>query len=701
MIINRWIAFVLAIGAISTLALLYFYKTQRDFTKNHREFTVLINKFENIETDLTHLILQNSLYTYENQDSISRKVKELQSVYINLNASKILKEKNYKIVERGLLKLDTPLTQMIQNIEDYQMHNAAVKNSILFLTRHVENASNVQKTQDVSPEFKNVFIKSIQILKRFNDTKQMQDIDYINSLEFLLHSDSSDKNIRRFVDDFNLHSSFLIKKFPLFLNTTKNALNNDLHIEMHNIKEMFTKIALHDFKAIDIFASILFSVFILSLISIVILFIKYLHENRQLKITKDSLEHSLTYDHLTDLYNRKALEIEIGKIVKPHILLINIDSFKNINDIYGNQIGNHVLKELAELIKEKVSSHLDVKVYRLGGDEFGVLFSNESEENVLKIAQSLEKEIASHSFKIDDLTLQILVSIAINDIYPIMENADLALKELKKDHTKRILVYKKSLHLKKTVQENMDTIELIKSAINQDRIVPFFQPIVNLETLKIEKYEALVRLKLEDGTFLAPYKFLDTAKKTQYYRDITRIMIEKTLKTVKEYPSYRFSINISMTDILDDELVNILLKTLGENKTSASRFDIELLESENLKDISKVQDFIKNVKEFGSKILIDDFGSGYANFSYFSDLDIDITKIDGSIVKEIVSSERKMHMLKSIYDFTKGMQMTNVAEFVESKEIALLLKEIGVVYAQGYYFGKPLERPLESDEVTI
>jgi EAL domain-containing protein (putative c-di-GMP-specific phosphodiesterase class I) len=282
-----------------------------------------------------------------------------------------------------------------------------------------------------------------------------------------------------------------------------------------------------------------------------------------------------------------------------------------------------------------------------------------------------------------------------------LENTDLALKLLKQDTTKRILEYRKELNLQSNVKENMKIVSQIKSAIEDDRIVPFFQPIINLKTSKIEKYEALVRLKLDEETYLSPFVFLDISKKSSYYHTITKIMIEKTIQTAKEFPQYRFSINISMSDILNTKLIETLFKIFSQNPQEASRIDIELLESENLQDIESVQKFIKRLHSFGSKILIDDFGTGYSNFSYFSDLDIDIIKIDGSIIKEIEKDKRKLHMLKSIHKFSNGMDMKNVAEFVESKEIAMTLDEIGIDYAQGYYFSEPLKRPLDDDKVVI
>jgi EAL domain-containing protein (putative c-di-GMP-specific phosphodiesterase class I) len=178
-------------------------------------------------------------------------------------------------------------------------------------------------------------------------------------------------------------------------------------------------------------------------------------------------------------------------------------------------------------------------------------------------------------------------------------------------------------------------------------------------------------------------------------------MIKKSMQVAKEYPQYRFSINISMRDILNDDITNSLFKMFDAEKEVASRIDIELLESEDLHNFDKTQEFIQKVHSYGAKILIDDFGSGYSNFSYFATLEIDSVKIDGSIVSEITTNQRKLHMLRSIHQFSHGMEVLDIAEFVETKEIALLLCEIGVTYGQGYYFGMPLCAPLESDVITL
>lgn len=693
--LKRFISLVIGLGVLTSLAIIYFYIIQKDFTKQHREFLLSLNAFKSAHIDLEHQILQSSIYSYHNQDDMAKNISSLETHYKTLLESHILKDETYVEVEKKLIDLQKDLNQHIRNTQNYLMLNASVKNSLVFLSSFIEEATFLQK------ENRGLFIEAWEILKNFNDAKLMQDLDYINHNNFLLSSDSKDEKTQEFISNFNLHSHFLIKNYPPYIYTTKNILADRIREDLKEIKNEFSPLAMDDFKALDIFATILFSVFIFSLFFIIVLFLKYLRENKKLQKTTSSLEYSLTHDHLTGLSNRAAFHTKLLEIAKPHLLLANVDSFKCINDVYGNEVGDIVLQELASIIKSEFSHRENASVFHLGADEFGVLFDGIKNEDAFKIATELEKKISEHNFLIFNLSLHLRVSIASNSIAPIHENADLALKEVKKDYTTRVLEYSEDLNLKINVEENMKIIEHIKEAIKSDNIIPYFQPIVNLKTKKIEKYEALVRLRLADGTILEPFKFLEISKKSAYYHYITKAMIEKTLEMAKEFPNYRFSINISMIDILDLKLLDMLCETLSTNPNVANRLDIELLESENLQNIKAVQDFIGSIQKFGSKVLIDDFGTGYSNFSYLSNLNIDLIKIDGSIVREIESDERKLHMLKSIHSFSNGMNMKNVAEFVESKEVADLLREIGVEYAQGYYFGRPLERPLDSDEIIF
>lgn len=692
---KRIILAIVLFALLSGGVLVHFYLLQRDFTSQHKEFTLTLAKIQSKELQIKHAVLQNALLSYQDLDAIARYTNELETTFTQALEAKILKDTNYKKVYDKLATLQKTLAVKLLGIEDQVMLNVGIRNSLLFLSTQLQQLDlHTQSNQQL-------YVQANIILKRFNDTILTQDLDYLSRERYLLQSESSDPKTKQFIENFNLHSQYLMRNFPQFIISTKYILNNTLTYSLQDLKQLFEDLALDDFRNLDLLALLLFCVFLSSTFVIIMLTLKYLRENKKLHLMAESLEHSLSHDQLTGLRNRQSFMKQLGQLKHPHILLINIDSFKNINDIYGNHIGNRLIESLAKLLLRCMADMPHIGLYRMGGDEFAVLFDFINEQTALQRAHKLQKTIAQNSFSLRHLDITLSVSIASNNIAPIVENADLALKLVKKDLTRRVIAFEEKLDLKESVKKNLKMIEHIRHAIREQRVIPFFQPIVNLQNSKIEKYEALVRIELKNGEILSPAIFLDTLKKTSYYYEITTIMVQKTIEIAKQYPQYRFSLNISMIDILNTPLKEMILKELQKNFGTNSPLDIELLESEHIQDVANVKEFIDALHGLGAQVLLDDFGSGYSNFSYFSDLDIDLLKIDGSIIQEITQSQRKAHMLQSIIDFSKGLELENVAEFVETKEIAHTLKKLGVKYAQGYYFGKPMPKPLDDENVTL
>ena len=678
-------------GLFSFGSLSYFYLTQRSFVQNQREFLIHLNNLDNYNSDLTSEALKNSLFTYNSQDKIAYDYDVMQKELKQLQNSKILNNKSYAKIKDNIDKvLHVQVNNFLIKVQDFLLLNAAVKNSIVFLSSHVNTASYVQEKEPT------LYVKAVKILDAFKDTRKMQDLDYLHKMHYLLQSDSKNRKIQLFVKTFNLHASYLMKKLPAFIATTKDVVVNRVDDTIHKEKKEFNKITLHDFAFFDRFAFVVVVLLFLYLLLAIYLFMRYQKANR-------SLNYSLSHDNLTGLYDRSSLVKDTSTLQKNVIIMLfNIDAFKEINDVYGNDFGNQVLVKLTEFLSQYLSKISGVELYRVGGDEFAVIFTNKSVDEVMQVGINLEEAIRNQNFKIDNILTNLSVRVAINSIAPLLENADLALKAVKKDMNRRVIEYKEKLSVKKEWKKNIEVINMIKSALKEDRVVPYFQGIVNLRTMRIEKYEALVRLVLPSGEVLSPYAFLDVASKTHYYYDITEVMIKKTMKVAKAHPAQRFSINFSMKDITNENIIHTLFKLFDADKETAKRIDIELLETELVAvDDSRINDFITKIHSYGSKILIDDFGTGYSNFSYLSDLDVDIIKIDASITKEIVSNPRKLHILRTIHNFTSGMNMLNVAEYVETKEVALRLKEIGVEYAQGYLFSIPLPAPLQNSNVSI
>ena len=694
---KKAISFLVLFGFFSFSTLVYFYFTQRSFTQNQRTFLLDLDSLDNYNSDITSELLKNALYAYNSQDKIAYEYDAMQKQIKKLKNAKILNNEAYIHIKNDLEEtINVEIEEFLKGVQDFLILNAAVKNSLVFLSRHVESALQLSKKDQ------KLYIEALKILDYFKDTRKMQDLDYLRNVNYLLQSDSKDPKTQKFIRTFNLHAAYLMQKFPEFIVVTKKVLNNHIGNSIHDVRSDFSTVSLYDFRHLDIFAFIVFLLLVMYFVLVIYLFIRYYKAHRRVILTSDSLEYSLTHDYLTELYNRNAFEKDLQGFESPAILLANIDAFKEINDVYGNDFGNKVLQIFAKLLNSYLASISKKRIYRVGGDEFVIVFEESTTEDVLRIGKNLEEFIAKRNFELEGIHFNLSVSIAVNDKAPLLENADFALKLIKKEVGKRVILYKEDLAIKEKWKNNLKIINIIKSALEEDRVVPYFQPIVNLQTLQIEKYEALVRIVLPSKEVLSPYVFLDIASKTQYYYEITKRMISKTMKTAKEYPEYRFSINLSMNDIVNSEITDVLFALFETNLEVASRIDIELLETEMmLVDDARIDAFIERLHGYGSKILIDDFGTGYSNFSYFSTLDVDIIKIDASIVKEITTNARKLHMLKSIHNFTSGMDMANVAEFVETKDVALLLKEIGIEYAQGYLFSKPLPKPLENSSVEL
>ncbi len=294
------------------------------------------------------------------------------------------------------------------------------------------------------------------------------------------------------------------------------------------------------------------------------------------------------------------------------------------------------------------------------------------------------ESIIETSIKSFDIVTTVGVSSCDNDT--ILSTAEMVNKYAKKIN-KKVLSYSPELKIEQVFSNNIEWTEKVKKAIHEDRIITHYQPIYNNKTNEVEKYETLVRLQDEDGTIISPFYFLDIAKSSGQYIDITKIVIQKSFEKFKDL-DMEFSINLTVEDILDEELPLYLEEMIAEYNI-AHKLVLELVESEGIEEFDTIQKFIKRMKSFGCKIAIDDFGTGYSNFEYLVKLQTDYIKIDGSMIKNINDDENMKEIVKTIIDFSKKMNYKTIAEFVFSEEVYRSVKELDIDYSQGYYIGAP------------
>jgi PAS domain S-box-containing protein len=313
-----------------------------------------------------------------------------------------------------------------------------------------------------------------------------------------------------------------------------------------------------------------------------------------------------------------------------------------------------------------------------------------SKEEIRAVLEQFLANVKEYIVKVDAIEYDISVICSFTyGIFKIFEDAKIGIENAIQN--KQPIVYADGLSgvEYENALKNIETIHIIKTAIDNHKIISYFQPIVNNATQKIEKYESLVRLITEEGQLLTPFYFLDTAKKGRYYSKITKIVLENSFATLLKVPDVAISINLSVHDIERDEITDYIERLLVEYEEQAHRVIFELLESEDIKDFLLVKQFIQNVKAKGVKIAIDDFGTGYSNFERLLSYEPDILKIDGSLIKNIHSNTVSQHIVETIILFAKKQNLTTVAEFVESQAIYEMVRDMGVDYSQGYYFGRP------------
>ncbi len=424
---------------------------------------------------------------------------------------------------------------------------------------------------------------------------------------------------------------------------------------------------------------------------------KYVLKPVNIKKLLETMNQSLLYHELRDLYRdslthiatRNALIKDLNTKKEATIALIDIDKFSILNDLYGEENGDNILIEFVNILKNNFSK--DYKIYRIGADKFTLMAKNSEQclSELKKECYKFSAQIDENGIKLDTFTVyfSITIGIAQADDGHAYEYAQRVVQKARRQY-KQVMEYDSStFEQKKDIEENLKWIKKLKTGIIDGRFRPFFQPIVNSQTKEIYKYEALIRYIKEDGTEVAPYKFLPIAKKAKLYPVIIKIMLMGAIGVIWD-KGVKIAVNISYEDIFNKDTKDFIYTTLESHKDEAKLIEFELLESEEIENFELVSEFIDKVRTYGCSVGVDDFGAGYSNFNMLEALNIDFVKIDGSLIKNIDTLPKQALIVEAISNFCKKLGIKTVAEFVSSERIYQKVKELDITYSQGWYFGK-------------
>lgn len=401
----------------------------------------------------------------------------------------------------------------------------------------------------------------------------------------------------------------------------------------------------------------------------------------------------LEYDSTTGLANKSKLDLEFKDHNYSELILLNIDNFSQINFTYGYKYGDLLLKEVAQFLTKL----LDTTVYKGNGDEFLIPLERVTTEESLALAEIIKKKIYTKRFNIEKSYIRITFSIGVVTIDEVdlelpYSKAKHTLTDMRKLHKNIIGRYQEQLEQVNYQQKMHEWANKAKLALDFDLLVPYYQPIVNVKTGNVEKYECLARIIHEDKP-ISPFYFVEPTRIAGMVTDITRRMILKAFETFSGSDK-EFSINITDDDFKEEYLVEYLQQSCEKFNINPAQVVLEVLENISDYDAGHAISQVDKLKSIGFQIAIDDFGAESSNFARVQKLQIDYIKIDGAFIKDIAQNYNSLIIVKTIIFYAKFSNVKTIAEFVHDEETYEIVKELGIDYVQGYYFYEPLKEIL-------
>lgn len=516
----------------------------------------------------------------------------------------------------------------------------------------------------------------------------------------------------------------LAKEMLMQLNLPGNAL---LDIEEYQISSHFRTVDIADIKMITVpvpdqaygldgllgvayasanALSTQEQTIIRSLLSVMVMVVG---SSKVLSRTLSELEYYSVHDPLTGIHNRRyfndMLEYEVGRSARHHhqfaVLLLDLDDFKDINDSYGHPLGDEVLKKIAE----SITSHMrkgDIAT-RMGGDEFAIILPETPPEGARVAAEMIRTHLERLTFTTPSgKEFHVTTSVGIisyprdmQNVEDLMSGVDVALYRAKGLGKNEVCEFDAAAHLKQIMLDSRSIVEELRRALREERIQPYFQPIVDCRTGEVYAYESIARLIDLNGGITAAGQFIETIEKYGLGRELDRIMVRKVIEANKRIihsqgKPKRLFINLSAQEIQGRGILGYAEELCAQLEVPPSSIVFEILERDAISDITHMSSFLTNLRRKGFAFALDDFGSGYNSFHYLRELRFEYVKIDGAFVRNILNSKIDRALVRNLSRLCQELDILTIGEYVESQEIFDLLKEMGINFGQGFHIGLPL-----------
>ncbi len=420
------------------------------------------------------------------------------------------------------------------------------------------------------------------------------------------------------------------------------------------------------------------------------------------KQTEKDLAWLADHDGLTGIGNRRSFNKQLETLFKNEskgaLIFIDVNRFKQINDIYGHNVGDDVLINIANKLKENIGKN-DL-ISRFAGDEFTIVCP---EINRIELSEYLEKITTSLNTNVrlrngGSISYTVSAGAALfpvhgGDAETLIVNADLAMYNAKDKGLGGWHIFDRHDPRAAQLKSEHETMLTIREAIKEDSFELHYQPIFSFAKKAISHYEVLIRMKDSAREKISPNIFIPLAEKTGEIRIIDKWVVNEALshlnKILQLDSTVVFTVNISAPTLQSDEFSETILKALEHYNIPSKSLIIELTETSYIENFQQVLKNLREITDHGVRVALDDFGVGFSSFTYLKKLPLAFVKLDGSYIRDILKNKSDQVFVESLATMIKAFGMQTIAEFIEDQETLDLLIELGVSHGQGYHIGKP------------
>ena len=424
--------------------------------------------------------------------------------------------------------------------------------------------------------------------------------------------------------------------------------------------------------------------------------------------TEAELRYLADHDSLTGLLNRRRFRSELDQYVsfaaryggRGAVMVIDIDGLKGVNDQLGHQAGDRLIRRVAEILRERVRA-TDI-VARLSGDEFAVLMPQSDTAGAMQLGEDLRAQVAEGlplNADMGEATISVGITMFGGQggmtAESVLVAADEAMYQAKAEGRNRIMLFHAPGEDGAKAQRGQTTSARIRDALTQNRLRLATQPIRDLASGGIERYELLLRMTGESGELLPAASFIEVAERSGMVQELDRWVVAQALALIAERQRagapLSLHVNISGASMTDLSVLEFIERRLDEGEADPARCTFEITQTARVEDYDTAAGFADRLTEFGCEVAIDDYGAGFGPFAYLQKVPFDVIKIDGTFIRDLPRNDADQLTVKAIVQIARGLGKRTIAEFVEDEDTRTMLQSYGVDMAQGYHLGRPTD----------